>query len=108
MSGAVVHISACRAPNAYVRNLTPGTSGVDLSTVTSAVANVKSPTGTETTWTLTRSNQTASTLTVTHVWTLGEVTGPGNWVVEIDLTIPSGVVTVDPETLTVYGKFEVV
>jgi hypothetical protein len=95
------------APEAFVLNLVPGTSGVDLSTVTAASFIVRKPDGAETTWTVTRTNATASTLTCTHVFVAGDVDIAGEFVVYAKLTIPSGFVRSAPQHLTARGRFEV-
>lgn len=94
------------APEAAVLAITPGTSGVDLSTVTAGSFKVLKPTGVEATWTGTRSNQTATTLTLTYTLTSSDVATPGRYVVYASLTIPSGTVRTKPQVLIVRGKYE--
>lgn len=94
------------APEALVVNITPGDSGVDLSTVTAGVFKVLKPTGAEASWTGTRSNQTASTLRLTYTFTAGDVAVPGRYVYYAQLTIPSGTVTIKRRALVVRGKYE--
>ena len=98
-----------KAPEAYVLNVTPGTSGVDLSTVTAAVLSVRLPDGTETTWTADMTNQTATTLTLTHTFdSLGaETASAGPYAVSAALTLPSGTVRTEPQRLAVKGEYEV-
>jgi hypothetical protein len=102
----VVYLSPV-APEAYVLNLVPGTSGVDLSTVTAASLIVRKPSGDETTWTATRSAQTATTLTLTHVFIAADVAESGEYVIYASLTIPSGTVRSAPQPLTARERFEV-
>lgn len=108
MAANVVYQGA-KAPEAYVLNVTPGDSGVDLSTVSAASLSVSLSDGTETTWAATRSNQTASTLRLTHTFDSGgtETAQPGTYVVYAVLTIPSGVVRTAPRVLQVRGEYEV-
>lgn len=93
------------APDAYVMHVTPGTSGLDLSTVTAAVLDVLLTDGTETTWTATMSNQTASTLTLTHILAVGDTPQIGLYRIYAALTVPSGTQRSDPETLDVLPKY---
>lgn len=102
---AVVYEDAV-APEAYVLNLTPGDSGVDLSTVTAASFLVLRSDGVRATWTATRSNQTATTLTLTYSFAAADVNKPGKYVIFASLTIPSGTVRSTPQVLTVKGKYE--
>lgn len=90
-------------------NIVPGDSGVDLSTVTAAEFSVQLPDGTETTWDAATSNETASTLTLTHEFdALGaETAEKGTYTVYALLTIPSGVVRTLPQKLRVKGEYEV-
>ena len=95
------------APEAAVMNVTPGDSGVDLSTVTAAAFKVLKPSGTEDSWTATRSNQTANTLTLTYTLLAANVAVPGRYAIYASLTIPSGTVRTKPVVLLVRGKYEV-
>lgn len=90
-------------------DVTPGTSGIDLSTVTNAVFGVEKPDGTVVEWAATMSNQTATTLTLTYVLSaLGtDVAIPGPYAVVAFLEIPSGTVRTAPRLLTVMGMYEV-
>lgn len=105
MANAIVYVGAI-APEAYVLNVTPGDSGVDLSTVTAATFYVRDVDGTDTTWNATRSNQTADTLTLTHTFVSGDVDEPGDIVIYAKLTIPSGTVRTVPTTLVARGNFD--
>lgn len=105
MANAIVYVGAI-APEAYVVYVTPGDSGVDLSTVTAATFYVQDVDGTETTWSASRSNQTASTLTLTHTFASGDVDDPGELVIYAKLTIPSGTVRTIPRRLVARGNFD--
>ena len=99
--------SGAVAPESYRVNLTPGASGVDLSTVTAASFAVQLPDGTTATWTATRSSQTATTLTLTHTFLAAETSQIGVYRVYANLTIPSGTVRSLPrevEVLPAYGE----
>lgn len=95
------------APEAYVLNVTPGDSGVDLSTVTAASIKVLKPTGEEASWSATLTNATASTLTLTYTFTTNDVARPGRYRAYAALTIPSGTVRTRAKEFLVRGKFEV-
>lgn len=98
--------SGAVAPEAYVLDVTPGSSGVDLSTVTAAVFNVRRPDGTTTTWTATRSNQTSSTLKMTHTFVAADTNQQGEHRVYAALTIPSGTVRTAPQTVNVLPEYQ--
>lgn len=93
------------APEAFVLNLTPGTSGVDLSTVTAAQIKVKRPDGSFLTWTATRSLQTTTTLTLTYVLTTPDTTLLGKHVAYAILTVPGGTVRSVPLAFTVADQY---
>lgn len=93
-------------PETYALDITPGTTGVDLSTVTAAILYVRKSDGSETTWAVAMSNQTATTLTVTHVYVSGDVDLSGDYVAFAVLTIPSGAVRNAPDPIRVRGRFE--
>lgn len=94
------------APEAYSLSVTPGTSGIDLSTVTAASFKVVKAGGTSATWTATRSNQTTSTLTLTYTFLSGDIDTPGVYAIYAALTIPSGTVRTQPKQLIVKGQYE--
>lgn len=94
------------APEGYSLDVTPGVASVDLSTVSAQVFNVKKPDGTTTTWACSRTNQTASTLTLTHTFVGADVTTPGSYVVYAALTIPAGTVRTKPRVLVVKPTYE--
>lgn len=109
MSGPAYVYQGAKTPEAYAVDVTPGTSGIDLSTVTAATFSVETPGGAVVTWTATRTNQTATTLTLTYVFagagTDVAVVGPYN--VVVTLTVPAGTVRCAPRLLTVRGSYEV-
>lgn len=94
-------------PEAYSVDVTPGTSGIDLSAVTAAVFKVQKSDGTTATWSATRSNQSLSTLTLTYQLTSSDVATPGVYVVYAALTVPTGTVRTQPRQLIVRGSYEV-
>lgn len=96
------------APAACVFKITPGTTGVDLSTVTLGTIHVRKPNGTQTTWTTVLSNQTSTTLTATHAFASNgsDLDVYGLWAAWIVLTIPAGALRVPPQVLTVKAPWE--
>lgn len=103
---AILYIGA-EAPEAYELSLTSEPSGVDLSTVTAAVLRVKKTNGVETSWAVTMSSQTSTTLKLTHVFAANELDAPGSWAVYAELTLPTGKVRSKPRSIIVRGKFDV-
>ncbi len=82
---------------------------MDLSTVSAASLSVQTPQNgySEETWTCTTSNQSATTLRLTHTYLTGEADVAGRYVVVAVLTCTGGTVTADPVEFTVKGKYEV-
>lgn len=96
------------ADEAYVLHLTPETaSGIDLSTIVSATLKVLKADGTTATWTAAMTNQTTTTLTLTHLFDVLDVPKSGKYVIYARLATASGFLKSEPTTLTVKGKFEV-
>lgn len=94
------------APEAYTLDITPGTvNPVDLSTVSAATLSVRKPDGTVVAWAATISNQTTSTITLTHTFLTGDIALLGDYAIVASLTIPSGTVRAKTAILTVLGKF---
>jgi hypothetical protein len=93
------------APETYEMNVTPGSSGVDLLTVTAASLAVQLYDGTEVSWTATRSNQTATTLRLTHTMALADTPQIGTYRVYAVLTVPSGTVRTTPDSLNILPRF---
>lgn len=94
------------APEVYASDIVPGTSGIDLSTVTAATFSVRKPDETELSWTTTLSNQTSTTLTLTHAYVTGDVDIPGRYLVFALLTMPSGTVRTSTKAFQGKGKYE--
>lgn len=96
-------------PDGYGLDITPGDSGLDLSTVASAEFRVlRRQNGTESTWTATLSAQTATTLTLTYLFAADDIdTVKGTYDIYARLTLLSGkycrTVT---RVLNIKGKFE--
>jgi hypothetical protein len=90
----------------YILDVVPDTSGVDLSTVTAASFIVKRPDGSTATWAATRSNQTATTLTLTYAFLLGDRPIRGAYAIYARLTIPAGTVRTTTDFPLVRGEYE--
>lgn len=65
-------LAGLRSPRALVIDITPSDDVPDLSVVTAAELRVFRTGNTEETWTCSMSNQTATTLTLTHPWVVGD------------------------------------
>lgn len=97
-------------PGAVRINVVPGTSGIDLTTIASAVFKVRRESDKSlATWTATMTSQTATTLTLTYVLASGDDDIVGTYRIYALLTISSGGGTVRTDTLAtvVKGEFEV-
>lgn len=94
------------APESYVMVVSAGNSGIDLSTVTAVSLKVKRYDGSLTTWAATRSEQTATSIKLTHVMALIDLTTPGQYIVTGILTVPSGTVRSKPVILYVKDEFD--
>lgn len=99
------------SPEALVVVVTPGTSGIDLSTVVSAqifMCARRDGSGTVTTLAATLSGQTATSLTLTHAWASDgtETATAGIFYFYAALTLSGGgVVTTPRDTLGVNDRF---
>jgi hypothetical protein len=78
------------ADYAFILNVTPGEDVVDLTTVTSATFNVRRPDRSATKWTATMTNQTTTTLTLSHPYASGDISQLGFYQVYATLSTPSG------------------
>lgn len=85
-------------------DVTPGTSGIDLTTVSAYILKVKRPDGSLTTWAVTASNQTTVTLRLTHPIS-GDVSEAGTYYIYASLTIPGGTARTKPRALIVYPEY---
>lgn len=93
-------------PGSYILDLTPAP-GQDFTLVSAAVLKVKEPNGTEVEWTVDSiSNQTPTTIRLTHLYTVGIFPERGDFVIYAHLTIPTGHWTSEPQTLEVLGPFD--
>lgn len=93
------------APEAYVLDITPGISGVDLVDVSAAVLKVLKPNNTEVNWSAAMSNKTSITLTLTHSFQAGDLDLTGLYRIYAALTIPGGTVRTEPRELVVKPKY---
>ena len=82
------------APHTYVLDLVPADvvgASLDLSLVTAAELEVEDEVGAVAAWSAVRSNQTTTTLTLTHTLAAGEIAAPGLYLVRAKLTTAAGV-----------------
>lgn len=96
-------------PDAYVLAVTPGVNTVDLSAVASAVFKVRrAADDSESTWTATMSNQTTTTLTLTHLLVAGDIdTVRGTYAIYAQMTLGTGKKErTAPRFVTIKGKYE--
>lgn len=85
-------LSGALAPEALRAIITAGASGVDLTTVTSAVLSVRLPDLSITSWAVAISNATANGIVLTHLFVTGDTTQLGTYGIIAILTLPGGVV----------------
>ena len=102
---AVVYAGAV-APESLKVTVAQGSSGIDLTTVTAAQLLVKKPDGTTLSWSATISAATATSLTLTHVFSAADVDVTGIYVVVPKLTVPAGFVRGVPKKLTALDPFQ--
>jgi len=96
MSARIHHGAA--APEALVVTITPGTSGLDMTTVTVVVFQVGE---TAVTWATTLSAVSTSSLKATHIFAADDVPVATSKSLMAKLTTPAGVMRAGPFTLTV-------
>lgn len=101
---ATIHQAAV-APYALRYDVTSTSGEFDLSTVTAGEFHILRGNGSEDTWSAGISNQTATSLRLTHVFISTDVPDVETVVVEPHLTTPSGVLVCEPKTLRVREKF---
>lgn len=95
------------APTSYAMAITPGETGIDLTTVTAANFAVKKSDGSSTVWAAALTGATATTLTATYAFgSLTPLDKSGDWKIYALLTIPSGFIRTETDTLTVKDSFE--
>lgn len=94
------------APQTYTTDIVPGTSGVDLSTVSAALFTVRKADESILTWTASLSNQTPTTLTLTHAYVAGDADVKGSYWLYALLTLPGGKVRTATKLLVVKGEYE--
>ncbi len=96
-----------QAPYQYVLNLTADGTIVDLADVTDAELDVRLPNYAETeTWDVALSNQTTTTLTLTHTFDVDDAVEPGAYVIFAKLTVPGGILRSDPKLVRILDQFD--
>lgn len=80
------------APKTFAVDFVKGLSSLDMSTVTAATFEIRKPDGTTTSWSTTRSNQTATTLTLTTSFSAAPsmLDQAGTWHFYAKFTVPGG------------------
>ena len=100
-----IHVGAT-APYAVKYDVTTDDPDFDLSTVTAARFDVLRGNGTTDVWACFLSNQTATTLRMTHVFGPTDVPEPDTLTLEPRLTVPGGELVCQVARLVVRPKFE--
>lgn len=92
------------APARILFDITPSAALPDMTVVTAGYIRVTGPSGAVKNWTCTLSNQTTTTLRLTHVFAASglDVTVPGKYKVQAFLSVPGGT------RRTGFGSFTVV
>lgn len=83
-------IQGAVSPEGIQIDVTPGAMALDLTTVSAATIKVRRPDGTTAVWPASLSNQTTTTLRLTHLFSPGDVDQVGNWFAVAYLTVPGG------------------
>ena len=94
------------APQTYTTDIVPGSSGVDLSTVSAASFVVRQPDESIASWAAALSNQTTTTLTLTHTYATGDMAIKGSYLLYALLTVPGGKVRTATKLLQGKGEYE--
>jgi len=93
-----------RSPYAVQVDVSPSDTMPNLSIVSAATISVTKPDGSTASWSATLSNQTATTLKLTHVLATDgtDVATPGRYVLVAQLTTPAGLRISEPTHLYVH------
>lgn len=102
-----VHVGAL-APEALTLKVTPSNQLPDLSTVTSATIDILKPDGNEVTWTAALSEQSASGITLTHLYDAGDIDNEGQFVARGMLVAPAGVFRCEPKAFDAISEYAVI
>jgi hypothetical protein len=96
------------APHVVAMDIVPGSSGLDLSTVTVVVIKAQRPDGTILSWSTALTDQTTTTLTATHTLAAGtsEISEAGTWRFYALMTVPGGYLRTETVSELVHGAFE--
>lgn len=97
-------------PQAFTFTVTPGKSGVDLTTVTAVTLQLQKPSGATTEWPTSIVSQTPTQLVARHTHPPGpssEVDERGPWQVYAELDVPGGELVTEATTLFAFGPFDV-
>ena len=100
-----LYVSAV-APVSLKMTITPGDSGLDLTTPTAVVFRALPPNnGAEVAWTGTLSGATVASVTASHTFVLADLPIAGVYLVFAELTVPTGVVRTETQQVIVSGRF---
>jgi len=94
------------APQKLTMVCRSGSVDANMALVTSSVLRVKKPDGATATWATTISGQSPAELTLSHVFTEGDVDVLGNWRIYPVHTSPSGTSRGDVQQFMVVDEFE--
>lgn len=93
------------SPLAFVMNVTPGSSGLDLTTVTSVSVLARGSGTSNASWFSALSNQTTDTLTITHYYVAGDLSSIGLIQLYALMSTVGGPIPTSSVQLTVYDPF---
>lgn len=100
-----LYVSAV-APVKLAMTITPGDSGVDLTTPTAVVFRAQPPgNGAEVAWTGALSAATVGSVTASHTFSVSDLPAAGAYLVFAELTVPSGTIRTETQQVIVSGRF---
>lgn len=86
--------SGAAAPESLTINVTAGTSGIDLTTVSAVILTVKCPDGTVAAWLASVSSATASSMSIVHQFQDSETQQLGTYSILAHCTVPGGTIRI--------------
>lgn len=96
------------APESFIMVVTPGSSGVNMNNISAATFEVRKSNGSTTSWSATLSNQSSTSLTLTHIMNAmtSELDVVGTYNVYASMTHTSGTVASVPVELIVKDSYD--